>query len=126
VLHKQCVNNKHELDHTTLSMNITVNCMKKMLVTNVFLYGKIKKHVKEHYVSMLICWFVSLRVACKKSYCESILFRGVFNYVEFVGKTIHEFKYPQNKIPSVRLSNLLVNNVNIWYEPCILHICNVI
>ena len=41
-------------------------------------------------------------------YCEIILFRGVFNYVEFVGKTIHEFKYPQNKILSVRFSNLLV------------------
>ena len=58
-------------------------------------------------------------------YCESILFRGVFNYVEFAGKTIHEFKYPQYKIFSVRLSNLLVNNVNIWYEPCILQVCNV-
>ena len=50
-------------------------------------------------------------------YCEIILFRGVFNYVEFVGKTIHEFMYPPYKIPSVRLSNLLVNNINIWYEP---------
>ena len=51
-------------------------------------------------------------------------FRGVFNYVEFVGKTIHEFKYPQYKIPLVRLSNFLVNNVNIWYEPCVLQFCN--
>jgi len=31
-----------------------------------------------------------------------------FNYVEFVGKTIHEFKYPRYKIPSVSLLNLLV------------------
>jgi len=60
------------------------------------------------------------------NYCEIILFRGVFNYVEFVDKTIHEFKYPQNKIPSVRLSDLLVNNVNIWHEPCILQVRNVI
>jgi len=59
-------------------------------------------------------------------YCEIILFRGVFNYVEFVGKTIHEFTYPRYKIPSVRLSNLLVNNINIWYEPCILQVRNVI
>jgi len=41
-------------------------------------------------------------------YCEIILFRGVLNYMKFVGKTIHEFKYPQNKILSVRYSNLLV------------------
>ena len=61
----------------------------------------------------------------KYMYCENILFRGVFYYVEFVGKTIHEFKYPRYKIPSVRLSNLLVNNVNIWHEPCVLQVCNV-
>jgi len=40
-----------------------------------------------------------------KVYCESILFRGAFNYVEFVGKTIFKFKYQQYKIPSVRFSN---------------------
>ena len=62
----------------------------------------------------------------KLIYCEIILFCGVFNYVEFVGKTIHEFKYPRYKIPSVRLSSLLVNNINIWYEPCILQVRNVI
>jgi len=45
------------------------------------------------------------------NYCVIILIRGAFNYVEFVGKTIHEFKtkcikmYQQYKIPSVRLSN---------------------
>ena len=38
-------------------------------------------------------------------YCEIILIRGAFNYVEFVGKTIHEFKYQQYKIPLVRLWN---------------------
>jgi len=48
------------------------------------------------------------KVRTRNCYCEIILFRGVFNYVEFVGKTIHEFKYPQNKILSVRFSNLLV------------------
>jgi len=57
-------------------------------------------------------------------YCEIILFRGVFNYVEFLGKTIHEFQYPRYKIPSVRLSNLLVNNINIWYEPCTMYIAS--
>jgi len=35
----------------------------------------------------------------EQEYCESILFRGVFKYVEFVGKTIDEFKYPRYKIP---------------------------
>jgi len=42
---------------------------------------------------------------CIPIYCESILICGAFNYVEFVGKTIHKFKYQQYKIPSVRLSN---------------------
>jgi len=60
------------------------------------------------------------------TYCEIILIRGVFNYVEFVGKTIHELQYPRYKIPSVILSNLLVNNINMWYEPCILQVRNVI
>jgi len=64
----------------------------------------------------------------QNDYCEIILFRGVFNYVEFVGKTIHELKYQRTKIPSVRFSNailyLLVNHVNIWYEPRILQVCN--
>ena len=41
-------------------------------------------------------------------YCEIILFRGVFNYVEFVGKTIHELKYQRTKIPSVRFSNAII------------------
>jgi len=59
-------------------------------------------------------------------YCEIIIIRRAFNNMEFVGKTIHEFKYQQYKIPSVRLWNarLLVNYVNIWYEPCILQVCN--
>ena len=42
----------------------------------------------------------------KHTYCEIILICGAFNNVEFGGKTIHEFKYQQYKIPSVRLSNV--------------------
>ena len=71
-------------------------------------------------------WYYDASICWVFKYCEIILFRGVFNYVEFVGKTIHEFQYPRYKIPSVRLSNLLVNNINIWYEPCILQVRNVI
>ena len=53
----------------------------------------------------------------EKHYCDLILIPGAINNVEFAGKTIHEFKYQQYKIPSVRLRilNLLVNHGNIWY-----------
>jgi len=51
-------------------------------------------------------------------YCEIILFRGVFNYVECVGKTIHEIKYQQYKsrqldFRMLDMLHLLVNHVNI-------------
>ena len=58
-------------------------------------------------------------------YCEVILICGAFNYVVFVGNTIHEFKYKQYKIPTVRLSNarFTLNHVTLWYEPLILQVC---
>jgi len=70
------------------------------------------------YVSAIKLWFI---------YCE---IRGAFNNVEFVGKTIHELKYQQYKIPSdvrmLDMLDLLVYHVNIWYEPRILQVCNVL
>ena len=62
------------------------------------------------------------------TYCEIILIRGAFNYAEFVGKTIHKINLSTNniKFPQVdfRMLDLLVNHINIWYEPRILLVCS--